>query len=143
MKKILSLLILVLLLDSCGGSKNVSATKPLYEVLLVKDDGGANIRFFEILSEAREIKMLQNDDELKGKISTSDLNESNFVILNMGEKETLGYTIDVQKVVETDGKIILTVADHVPKTAATPDKDVYYYPHTIVKINSKKEIVIE
>lgn len=143
MKKILALLVVVLILESCGGSKNVSATKPLYEVLLVKDDGGANIRFFEILSESREIKMLQNDDELKGKIAATDLNESNFVILNMGEKETLGYTINVQKIVETPDKIIITVEDHAPKTMATPDKDVYYYPHTIVKINSKKEIVVE
>lgn len=143
MKKILFLSVIALILYSCGGSKPVTTTKPLYEVLLVKDDGGANIRFFEILSESREIKMLQNDEELKGKISASDVNESNFVILNMGEKETLGYTIEVKKVVETADKIVITVEDHEPKTKATPDKDVYYYPHSIVKINSKKEIVIE
>lgn len=131
------------MLYSCGPGKTVSTVKPLYEILMVKDDGGASIRFFEILSETQEIKMLQNDEELHGKISSSDLNESNFVILNMGEKETLGYTIEVKKVVETPDKIIITVEDHQPKQPATPDKDVYYYPHTIVKVNSKKTIVIE
>lgn len=136
-------MVFALVLIGCGSSKNTSAVKPLYEVLSVREDGGASIRFFEILSEEREIKMLQNDEELKGKIASSDLHESNFVILNMGEKQTLGYTIGVQKVVETPDKIIITVEDHKPKIPAAVDQDVYYYPYTVVKVNSKKAIEVE
>lgn len=143
MKRILGVVLIFITIYSCGPSKNTTAVKPLYEVLSVREDGGASIRFFEILSETREIKMLQNDEELKNKISASDLNESNFVILNMGEKQTLGYNITVKKVVEMPDKIIITVEDREPKTQNVPEQDVYYYPCTIVKVNSKKEIVVE
>jgi hypothetical protein len=47
--------------------------KPLFEVLTQQSDGGANINFYEILTEPNEIKMLQNDKKLKSKISTLDV----------------------------------------------------------------------
>lgn len=135
-------LLLVLFLIGCSSKLKTTGTKPLYEILSTQSDGGASIRFFETLTEAKEIKMLQNDDDLKTKITTDDLNFSNFVILNMGEKTTLGYTITVDKVEETPDKIIITTRDVNPKESLTPDKDVYYYPYTIVKINSKKTIEV-
>jgi len=39
-------------------------------VLTQQAHGGANIRFFEILSEPNEIKMFQNDEDLKNKINS-------------------------------------------------------------------------
>jgi hypothetical protein len=142
MKKI-PYLIALLFLFGCGSQVKVAATRPLFEVLSQQEDGGATIRFFEILTEAREIKMLQNDDLLKKKISAEDINTSNFIILNMGEKSTTGYTIAVKKVEETPDKIIVTVEESEPKTEGAIDKDVFYYPYTIVRINSKKTIVIQ
>lgn len=131
------------LLISCGSTVKITTDKPLYEVLTRQEDGGATIRFFEILSEEKEIRMLQNDELLKSKITPTDLNTANFVILNMGEKNTLGYKIDIDKVEETTDQILIKVRDIDPKSSATPDADIFYYPYTIVKINSKKPIVIQ
>jgi hypothetical protein len=84
MKKI-SLSLLTLILVSCGATSTKNAgTKPLFEVLTQQADGGASIRFFEILTEPNEIKMLQNDDKLKNKIHPNDIQTSNFIIFNMG-----------------------------------------------------------
>ncbi len=142
MKKGLSILI-ILFLIGCSTKRSVTETKPLFEILTTQEDGGATIRFFEILTEEKEIKMLQNDALLKNKISAQDLNTANFVILNMGEKNTLGYTIDVKSVEETQDKIIITVRDVAPKTAGVAENEVFYYPYSILKINSKKEISIQ
>ena len=143
MKEKVILISLLFFVISCATRNKVSESKPLIEILTSQEDGGASIRFFEILSEEREIKMLQNDALLKNKISAQDINTANFVILNMGEKNTKGYTIDVKSVVETEDKIVITVRDVAPKTAGVPEYEVYYYPYSILKINSKKEISIQ
>ena len=137
--------ILVLLLSAiaCNSNRKFLESKPLYEILTSQEDGGATIRFFEILSEEREIKMLQNDDKIKNKITTIDTKTANFVILNMGEKTTAGYSISVQQVEETPTTIVITTQDNEPKLRLTAEREVFYYPYTIVKINSKKEIIVK
>lgn len=137
------ILTMVLTVVSCKSSINTSSTKPIYEILTQQDDGGASIRFFEILKEEREIKMLQNDELLKNKISANDIQVANFVILNMGEKTTPGHKITVDKVEETPGSIIITTKDLEPKTKIPEEREVFYYPYTIVRVNSKKEIVVQ
>lgn len=139
MKKIL-FFFLILTIVGCGTKQKTTVTKPLFEILTRQEDGGASIRFYEILNEDKEIKMLQNDALLKNKITSEDIKTSNFVILNMGEKSTLGYTIDVKSVEETSDKIIIKIRDIEPKSIQTPENDVYYYPYSILKVNSKKEI---
>lgn len=136
-------LVMMMFLIGCGAKHSTNDAKPLFEVLTQQEDGGASIRFFEILTEEREIKMLQNDELLQNKISTEDLKTANFVILNMGEKTALGYKIAVKSVEETPNQIIIKVEDAEPKLAKVAENDVYYYPYSIVKINSKKEIVVQ
>lgn len=125
---------------SCGSSKvTTPANQPLYEVLTQQKDSGGNIRFFEILTEANEIKMLESDSNLKKKIHPGDITKANFIILNMGEQPSSGYSISVKKVEETPTKIIITTQDNEPN-AAEMTLSVISYPYTIVKINSKKEV---
>lgn len=140
MKKVISVLA-VFVLASCGVQKT-SDSKALYEILTEQSDGGGNIRFFEILTEPNEIKMLENDPLLKDKMKQDDIHNSNYVILNMGEKSTGGYSIGIDKVEETDKNIIITVKEINP----APDSmtmQVITYPYTVVKIRSKKEIIIK
>ncbi len=142
MKKI-PYLFAFLVLVACGSKSKIRGSKPLYETLSVKEDGGATIRFFEILSEPKEIRMLQNDPELRKKINTDDIATSNFVILNMGEQTTLGYSIAVESIQETPDKILIKVKENTPKASLTIEKEIFYYPYSIIKVNSKKALVIE
>lgn len=142
MKKSIGSLVLLLLFFSCKTIVKVPEKKLLYEVLLQQNNGGANINFFEILSEPKEIKMLLNDEKLKGKISANDVQQSNFVVLNMGEKPTGGYAITVDSVVETDKNIVIKIKEITPEPGAML-MQVITYPYTVVKINSKKEIILK
>ena len=141
MKKVV-ISFLALVAASCSSTIKQTDNKLLYEVLTQQSDGGASIRFFEILSEPDEIAMLENDEKLKDKIHPNDIQTSNFIVLNMGEKATGGYQIGVESVVETDKNIILTLKETFPKPSATVSQ-VVTYPYCIVRINSKKEIIIK
>ena len=142
MKKVISVLA-VFVLISCGAKKTAdSGSKVLYEVLTEQSDGGGNIKFFEILTEPNEIKMLESDPLLKDKMKHDDISNSNYVILNMGEKNTGGYSIKVEKVEETDKNIIITVKEVNPAADAMT-MQVITYPYTVVKVHSKKEIIIK
>ncbi|MDW8850952.1 protease complex subunit PrcB family protein [Flavobacterium sp. MMLR14_040] len=140
MKKVISVLALFVLI-SCGAKKG-SDSKALYEVLTEQSDGGGNIKFFEILTEPNEIKMLENDPLLASKMKQADINNSNYVILNMGEKNTGGYSISVEKVEETDKNIIITVKEKGPAADAMT-MQVITYPYTVVRVHSKKEIIVK
>jgi hypothetical protein len=142
MKKVISVLVIFVLI-SCGAKKTAdSGSKVLYEVLTEQSDGGGNIKFFEILTEPNEIKMLESDPLLKDKMKDDDISNSNYVILNMGEKNTGGYSIKVEKVEETDKNIIITVKEVNPAADAMTIQ-VITYPYTVVKVHSKKEIIIK
>ncbi|MFH7012864.1 protease complex subunit PrcB family protein [Flavobacterium sp. FlaQc-52] len=140
MKKVISI-VTVFVLISCGTTKTTDS-KALFEILTAQSDGGGNIKFFEILTEPNEIKMLENDPLLKDKMKQDDINTSNYIILNMGEKNTGGYSIGVEKVEETDKNIIITVKENSPAPDAMTTQ-VITYPYTVVKIHSKKEIIIK
>lgn len=129
------------LLSSCATTSTpiMKSEHGLYQVLTQQSHGGANIRFFEVLSEPDEIRMLKSDPNLSTMISEEDLTKSNFVILNMGEKPTGGYSISVADVQETADKVLVTVKESAP----APDQmtiSVITNPYVVVKINSKKEI---
>jgi hypothetical protein len=141
MKKTL-LLLLVLFLFSCGASSPKKSGTSLYDVLTQQSDGGASIRFFEILTEPNEIKMLENDEKLRKKINPNDIQNSNFIILNMGEKTSGGYAIGIENVVETDKNIIITIKETIPKSGSMMTQ-AFTNPYCIVRINSKKEIIIK
>lgn len=133
---------LILIAAACA-TKKTGGPKPLYEVLTTQSNGGAGIRFNEILTEEKEIRMLQNDENLRKKINPEDLSNANFVILNMGEKNTDGYQLKVKKVEETADKVIITVEEIAPANAEKPEADIYYFPYTIIKVNSKKTVEIK
>lgn len=128
------------ILISCGTTNIVVKDAPLFEILSQQENGGAGFRFFEILSEPREIKMLLNDNNLKKKIKLCDTQNSNFVILNIGEKPTSGYSIEIEDVVENDKNIVVTVKEVSPESNVNLIQAITY-PFLVLKINSKKEII--
>lgn len=132
----------VFLLAACSSTKN-TGDNSLYQVLTMQSNGGASIRFNEILTEEKEIKMLQYDENLRKKINPQDLTRSNFVIINLGEKNTDGYQIRVKSVEELSDKIVITTEEVAPNNSETPEADIYFFPYTIIKVNSKKPIQIQ
>ena len=143
MKKLI-IFFTALLLFSCSTTKSV-VENTLYEVLSFSNDGGANIKFYEILNEPNEIKMLFSDPNLKKKIKTDDIQKCNFIILNMGPLPEGNYNIIIDKVAETDSNIIVTIKEIKPATVeANPSIQTnFVYPYCVVKINSKKPIIIK
>ncbi|AWG22273.1 hypothetical protein FFWV33_12460 [Flavobacterium faecale] len=142
MKKLGSVLLAAFVV-SCGTTAVTTAKKqPLYQLLTQQPTGGASIKFYEILSEANEIKMLQNDPVLRKKISPNDLQNANFLILNMGEKPTAGYGVVVEEVMQTQDSIVVTVKESVPAEGTMVTQNITY-PYAVLKINSKKPIRIK
>ena len=142
MKKIIVSLVAVALV-SCGATVTKSSDKSsLYEVLTQQTNGGASIRFFEILSEPNEIAMLQNDENLKNKISSNGVQTANFIVLNMGEKTSGGYSIGIDTVIETDKNIVITIKETNPEPGSMVTQ-AFTNPFCVVKINSKKEIIFK
>ncbi len=141
MKKIISILVIALFY-SCSPTKN-TVKKPLYEVLLVNNDGGANIKFYEVLTESKEIKMLLGDETLRKKIKADDLTNSNFIILNTGPTLENKNKVTIEKVIETPTQIEVYIKDNQKNIDAVQTDDETLYPYTVVKINSKKPIVIK
>lgn len=136
------LVILLALIYSCSTSK-ASVNKPLYEVLVVNNDGGANIKFYEILSEPKEIKMLLGDETLAKLIKENDVAASSFLVLNTGPTKEPYNRMKIERIVETDSQIEVYLKDTQKNLEQTQIDDTAKYPYTVVKINSKKPIVIK
>ena len=136
------LIIVFLFLISCSSSKKSVFQKSLFEVLTEQADGGASIRFFEILTEPAEIKMLQKDPLLKNKIKAEDIQNSNFIILNSGEIINGGTKLEIESVVETDDKVLVSIKEIAIELGKNRDR-IFTNPYCVVKINSKKEIIIK
>lgn len=141
MKKVI-VLIAIVFLYSCSSNKSV-ANKSLYEVLTINNDGGANIKFYEILTEPKEIMMLLSDEALRKKIKSDDTQNSSFVILNAGPTNESNNKISIQKVIETPAQIEIYITDSQKNISAELSNDTTFHPYTIIKINSKKPIVIK
>jgi len=136
------LLFTIVLAVSCSSTKNSNAKRPLYEVLTQKSTGGAQVRFFEIISKPEEFTMIKNDPDLKSKIKSDDINTANFLILSAGEKTSGGYAIGIETVEETDKNIVVTVKETAPGPEAMVTMG-FTTPYCVVRINSKKEIIIK
>ncbi len=136
--KIIIILVCTFLMFSCSSKKNVTENK-LYEILTEQADGGANIQFYELITEPKEIKMLLNDKNLKNKIQKNDIQSSNFVIVNIGKKSIGNNKIVVEKVEEINDKILITIQKQVISTEIKENFETVN-PYLILKINSKKEI---
>ncbi len=140
MKRIV-LIVGVLVLAACSSTKT-KEVGGLYKVLVSSEYGGGNFQFYEIITDQKEFNMLLGDDELKKMVKPDDITTSNFVLLNMGEKSTGGYSIDVVNVEELSDKIVITVKENKPSSGDNVTTAITN-PYTVVKINSKKPIEIK
>ena len=141
MKRIV-VLVCVLVLASCSSTKNSSIDTSLYKVLISSEYGGGSFQFYEIITEQKEFNMMLGDDELKKLIKPTDIQTANFILLNLGEKTSGGYSVEVVKVEELSDKIVVTVKENAPQSGQMATTAMTN-PYTVVKVNSKKPIEIK
>jgi hypothetical protein len=139
MYKSIIILLLITFITSCSTKKNMVKSNKLYEVLISEEYGGANFKFYELITEANEFKMLLGDDRIKEFINKDDITNSNFILVNMGEKSNGGYRIEVENVEELEDKIIVTIKEIEPKAGENVTMALTN-PYAVIKINSKKPI---
>jgi PrcB C-terminal len=134
------IILIVFILFSCSSSKPPMISEPMYDVLFGSDYGGASFQFYEIVSDEKEFNILLTDDMIKPYVKKEDIQTCNFILVNMGEKKSGGYTLEVQKVEELADKVIVTLKEVEPKGNATM---ALTKPCYVIKIKSKKPIEIK
>ena len=108
-------------------------------MLYTSEYGGAAFEFYEIFTEEKEFRLLIDNADLRKKIKPDDIKKANFIILNMGQMPTGGYSIGIKKIVNTKDELQI----HIFKKSPKPNENVTQAitnPITIIKINSKKKI---
>jgi hypothetical protein len=135
----LAIFLFTLFLVSCGSTKPALVSKPLYDILYFSDYGGAPFQFYEIITEKKEYDILLNDQIINPYVKKEDIDSCNFILINMGEKDKLGYTIEVDEIIETQNKIIISIKEVEPKNNITGVSN----PSSVIKVKSKKTIEIK
>jgi len=133
--------LIVMLLVSVSCSKSSKPTNSLYKILYSSEYGGTAFEFYEIFTEEKEFLILLDDSDLKKKIKAPDIKTSNFIILNMGQKNSGGYSIGIKKIINTKETLQVYIDKKNPKNGAPVTMSITN-PIAIVKINSKKKIQI-
>lgn len=130
----------ILTLVACGATKPPMVSGVKYDVLFRSDYGGGAFQFYEIITEKNEFDMLLSDDMIKPYVKKGDIETCNFILVNMGEKKSEGYTLKVQKIEEQKDKIVITLKEIEPKGMVA---EVLTKPCYVLKIKSKKTIEIK
>lgn len=131
---------LMFMLFSCGSTKPPMLSKPLYDVLFGNDYGGASFQFYEIITEEKEFNMLLKDKMIKPYVKKEDITTCNFILVNIGEKQQEGYTIEVNNIEELPDKMVVSIKEIAPKSTAIANTT---NPCYVIKIKSKKTIEIK
>ncbi len=133
--------IVLLVLIGCGTSKPyISSDK--YDVLTGDEFNGASFQFFEIIDSEKEFNMLLQDDLIKKFVKKEDITNSNFILVNLGEKPTTGYTIEVAKLEELQDKVVVTLVENAP-SKKDDIQQITTKPYCVVRIKSKKPLEIK
>jgi hypothetical protein len=141
MKKII-LIFSAVFFFSCGSKKPVVIEKKtLYDIMLRKEEGGAKFRFYEIISEEKEFKMIFKDEFIKPYLEKEEFKKSNFILVNLGLKSKMGFQIQIDKAEEKADKIILKITEVEPKNSEDAVSG-SFTPNFVIRVKSKKTIEI-
>lgn len=138
MKPIFTLLI-IFVLYSCSSVKPPESSFASYDLLFSREHDGANFQFYEIITEEAEFQMLLKDPIIQPYLNKDDIKTCNFILVNLGEKASGGWTIKVEKVKLLKDKVEVVIKEIPPKGRATT---VMTTPNFVLRIKSKKPIEI-
>ncbi|TGD59448.1 protease complex subunit PrcB family protein [Flavobacterium humi] len=130
---------------ACGsGASNTSETKKspnAFEVIYKSTYNGLPQKKYYVIDNNEDLKVLFSQMK-EDQVPAIDFKDSNVVVLNMGQKNTGGYDVYPEKILDEGNTIVLTIKEVSPgpgdmvTTALTN-------PVCVVKVNSKKEIIIK
>ncbi|RXR22914.1 protease complex subunit PrcB family protein [Flavobacterium stagni] len=127
------------LLLACSSVKPPESSYTSYDVLFSREQDGGRFQFYEIITEESEYKMLLNDPIISPYLKKEDIQTCNFILVNLGEKPTGGWTIKVERVKVLKDKVEVVIKEIPPKGMATTAMTT---PNFVIKIKSKKPIEI-
>lgn len=143
MKKLVSLSLL--LLFACGGTpkegfqgKNVSDD---FEIIYQSIFSGVPVKSYRVIRNSEDYRAFFISMK-EDKIPEIDFEKSNVLVLNMGKKNTGGYNVFPEKMIDDGQKLIMIIKEMYPKKGDMVTMSLTS-PVCIVKINSKKEILIK
>lgn len=144
MKKVVCYLS-VIFLFSCAGKniKNAQANSSSnsFEIIYQNSNSSIPKKSYRVIRNVEDFRafFISMKEE---KIPNIDFSNSNVLLLNMGKKNTGGYSVVPEKIIEDNGKLIMMIKETYPKKGDMVTMAVTN-PVCIVKINSKKEILIK
>lgn len=141
MKKVIVIFCSVIFSSCVSKNPTVLENKVLYDILLRKEDGGAKFRFYEIISEVKEFKMIYKDAIIFPYLEKDEFIKSNFILINLGLKNQPGYQIKVTMAEEKSDKIILKITELKPNALDSLSAG-EYTPNYVIRVKSKKPIEI-
>lgn len=138
MKKII-LFLFTIIFCACSSVKPPESSFASYDILYSREQDGATFQFYEIITEESEFQMLLKDPIISPYLNKSDIQTCNFILVNLGEKSSGGWTIKVEKVKIVKDKVEVVIKEIPPKGIATT---VMTTPNFVLRIKSKKPIEI-
>lgn len=144
----------ILLLISCGG-KNVKEFEDKkvsnefeskkssneFEIIYHNNSNGVPEKSYRLIRNIEDFRAFSLSINLK-EIPKVDFEKSNVLILNMGQKNTGGYDVSLEKMIPENDKLVAIIKETSPKKGDMVTMAITS-PICIVKINSKKEVVIK
>jgi len=140
MKKIIVFIVVFISFMSCKTTQAPYITTNLYEVLTGDEMSGAQFPFYETITTEEEFNVLLKNPATKNFVKKDDILNNNFIIVNLGEKESEGFLIKIKSIKEQKDKIIVNIEEVEPKRKSNPP--VLTRPYCVIKIKSKKDIEI-
>lgn len=142
MSKLICLSLLFLL--GCGstpkeGFQNKDASKE-FEILYQSPINGAPVKSYRVVRNIEDYRAFFISIK-EDNIPEIDFKKANVLILNMGQKNTGGYNVAPEKMIDDGKKLIMILKETYPKKGDMVTMSLTS-PVCIVKINSKKDIVI-
>lgn len=125
---------------SCSTAKKENLKTNLYEILYQGNDGSA-LKSYRLLKNFEDYKAVYMPLKQKN-IPYIDFEKSNVLVINLGKKKGFGFSVLPEKIIEDKNNIIIILKETYTSQIER-NKIIYSNPITIIKINSKKEVILK
>lgn len=144
MKKIVSVLMLLVIMVSCNSAKNRGSQE--FSVLVSSTIGGSDKFAYAILDNntdfAEAISNLPIEENDYESLLNINFKQHNVLILHLGQKNTGGYSIEIKNIKNVNDKVTVNYKVNKPKPGEMVTMALTN-PFTVVLIPKAKETEIE